>query len=164
MIERAEITGDRFRHVLGHLPTGVAIITAKGVDGPVGMAANSFGSVSLDPPLVQVCPAKSSTTWPSIRDSGAFCANIMAGNHEALCRQFAMKKGDRFAGVRWSDLPTGPGLEEAVAWVECRIEAVHDAGDHEIVVARVSALEAHSDRPPLVFFRGTYGTFSLPEA
>lgn len=163
MSKHSEITGEQFRHVLGHLPTGVTIITAHAETGPVGMAANSFGSVSLDPPLVLLCPAKSSTTWPAIRDVGSFCANIMAGNHQELCRQFAMKDIDRFAGVAWSNLPAGPGLEEAVGWVECRIEAEHDAGDHQIVVARVLALEANSERTPLVFFRGSYGTFSSPQ-
>lgn len=164
MTEHAQIPGERFRHVLGHLPTGVTIITAHGADGPVGMAANSFGSVSLDPPLVLLCPAKSSTTWPAIRSAGSFCANIMAGEHEDLCRRFAMKDVDRFAGVAWSDLQSGPGLDDAVACVECEIQAEHDAGDHEIVVARVLALEANSGRDPLVFFRGSYGTFSNPNA
>lgn len=161
MSPRAEISGEQFRHVLGHLPTGVTIISAHGAEGPVGMAVNSFGSVSLDPPLVLVCPATSSTTWPTIRKAGAFCANVMAGHHEELCRQFARTDGDRFAGVAWSSLRTGPGLDEAVAWVECRIEAEHVAGDHEIVVAEVTATEARSEISPLVFFRGSYGTFSL---
>jgi 3-hydroxy-9,10-secoandrosta-1,3,5(10)-triene-9,17-dione monooxygenase reductase component len=76
-----EIAGEAFRQVLGHLPTGVTVITAWAEHEPTGMAANSVTSVSLDPPLVLFCPAKSSTTWPHIRQSGRFCVNVMAGHH-----------------------------------------------------------------------------------
>jgi flavin reductase (DIM6/NTAB) family NADH-FMN oxidoreductase RutF len=153
---------DAFRHVLGHLPTGVTIVTAHGPDGPAGMAANSVTSVSLDPPLILVCPAKSSTTWPSIRAAGRFCVNVMAGHHEDLCRRFARRGTDRFAGISWTDRPTGPALDDAVAWIECDVRDEHDAGDHTIVVAGVVAIEAASDAEPLVFFRGRYGTFLTP--
>jgi len=84
------IAADRFRHV-GHLATGVTVITAYGLDGPSGMAANSVTSVSLDPPLVLFCPAKSSTTWPRLRTAGGFCINVMAGHHEEVTRRFASK-------------------------------------------------------------------------
>ncbi|MFL5843481.1 MAG: flavin reductase family protein [Solirubrobacteraceae bacterium] len=158
-----EITGEAFRHVLGHLPTGVTVITAYTDAGPTGMAANSVTSVSLDPPLILVCPAKSSTTWPAIRDSGRFCVNIMAGHHEEATRQFALKDADRFAGVSYTDRPCGPALDDAVAWIECAIRDEHDAGDHTIVVGAVSAIEAAADGAPLVFFRGRYGTFLAPD-
>ncbi|MCW2992089.1 MAG: monooxygenase, partial [Solirubrobacterales bacterium] len=137
-----EITGEAFRHVLGHLPTGVTVITAYAADGPTGMAANSVTSVSLDPPLVLFCPAKASTTWPAIRESGRFCINIMAGHHEEATRQFALKGADRFTGVAYSDRPCGPALDDAVAWIECTMRDEHDAGDHTIVVGSVSAIEA----------------------
>jgi len=149
-----------FRQVMGHLATGVTVVTAHGAEGPVGMAANSVTSVSLDPPLVLVCPAKSSTTWPSIRAAGDFCVNVMAGHHEEICRQFALKDADRFLGVAWHERPAGPALDDAVAWVECRIRDEHDAGDHTIVVADVLAMAHGEDAVPLVFFRGRYGTFS----
>ena len=156
------IDPDRFRQVLGHLATGVTVVTAYGPDGPVGMAANSVTSVSLDPPLVLVCPAKSSTTWPAIRAAGEFCVNVMAGHHEEICRRFALQGVDRFAGVAWSERAAGPALDDAVAWVECAIRDEHDAGDHTIVVASVLGLGAAEDAAPLVFFRGRYGTFSGP--
>jgi 3-hydroxy-9,10-secoandrosta-1,3,5(10)-triene-9,17-dione monooxygenase reductase component len=158
-----EIAPDAFRNVLGHLPTGVTVLTAHGEDGPLGMAANSVTSVSLSPPLVLVCPAKSSTTWPGIRDAGSFCINIMAGHHEELCRGFARKGADRFDGVGHHGRQTGPGLDDAVAWIECEIQDEHDAGDHTIVVARVVAIDAAQDGIPLVFFRGGYGTFSAAD-
>ncbi|MBN9622020.1 MAG: flavin reductase family protein [Actinobacteria bacterium] len=148
-----------FRRVLGHFPTGVTVITAHGEAGPVGMAANSFTSVSLDPPLVLICPAKSSTTWPHIRDAGRFCANILADHHAEVCRQFSRTDVDRFAGVSWHERPGGPALDEAVAWVECEIDSEYDAGDHEIVVARVGPIQSAEAAQPLVFFRGGFGGF-----
>jgi 3-hydroxy-9,10-secoandrosta-1,3,5(10)-triene-9,17-dione monooxygenase reductase component len=158
-----EITGEAFRHVLGHLPTGVTVITAHGADEPTGMAANSVTSVSLDPPLILFCPAKSSETWPAIRSAGRFCVNIMAGHHEEATRRFALKGVDRFSGVSYSQRDTGPALDDAVAWIECSLRDEHDAGDHTIVVADVLAIEAASGGAPLVFFRGRYGTFLAPD-
>lgn len=162
MSSNVTIEGARLREVLGHLPTGVTIITADTPNGPTGMAANSFTSVSLDPPLVLFCPAKSSSTWPAIREAGAFCVNVMAGHHEQLIRQFALKGADRFAGVAHESYDEGPVLSEAVAWLACRIEAEHDAGDHTIVVARVNRLDAVAEAEPLVFLRGRYGLFHEP--
>lgn len=149
-----------FRHVLGHLATGVTVLTAYGEDGPVGMAANSVASVSLEPPLVLFCPAKSSTTWPSLRAAGKFCVNVMSGHHAELTRRFAMKDLDRFTGLDYVDSPAGPALDEAVAWIQCSLRDEHDAGDHSIVVADVLELEAFDERDPLLFFRGRYGTFA----
>ena len=150
-----------FRRVLGHLPTGVTVITAYGADGPVGMAANSVTSVSLEPPLILFCPATSSTTWPDIRAAGAFCVNVMAGHHEEVTRRFAAKGADRFTGVSYEERPKGPALTDAVAWIECDLHDEHEAGDHSIVVARVVAIEAAAGIEPLVFFAGTYGSFRL---
>jgi flavin reductase (DIM6/NTAB) family NADH-FMN oxidoreductase RutF len=155
-----EIAPARFREVLAHLPTGVTVITAHGAAGPLGMAANSVTSVSLEPPLILFCPARSSTTWPGLRTSGEFCVNVMAGHHAAVTRRFAARGVDRFAGLSYEDRPTGPALRDAVAWIECRLEAEHAAGDHTIVVARVVAIEAAGSQiDPLVFFRGGYGSF-----
>lgn len=154
-----EITGEIFRRVLGHLPTGVTVITAYGPDGPIGMAANSVTSVSLDPPLILLCPARSSTTWPTIRDAGRFCVNIMAGHHEELTRRFSLRGIDRFAGAAYTDRDSGPSLDDAVGWIECTIRDEYPAGDHTIVVASVLAIDAVPEAVPLVFFRGRYGTF-----
>jgi flavin reductase (DIM6/NTAB) family NADH-FMN oxidoreductase RutF len=164
MSSMVDIDPRRFRDVLGHLPTGVTVIAAHGAEGPVGMAANSVTSLSLEPPLVLFCPAKSSTTWPKLRAAGAFCINVMAGHHEELTRQFAAKEADRFAGVDYEARETGPALTDAVAWVECRLRDEHDAGDHTIVVADVVAIEASAmgEVEPLVFFKGRYGSFRTP--
>lgn len=161
MSSMVDIDPRHFRDVLGHLATGVTVITSHGANGPVGMAANSVTSLSLEPPLVLFCPAKSSSTWPKLREVGAFCINVMAGHHEELTRQFAAKEADRFSGVDFTARETGPALSDAVAWVECRLRDEHDAGDHTIVVADVVAIEAAdgAEVEPLVFFKGKYGSF-----
>jgi flavin reductase (DIM6/NTAB) family NADH-FMN oxidoreductase RutF len=155
------LTPLEFRRVLGHLPTGVTILSAfRGAGAPVGMTANSVTSVSLDPPLILVCPAKSSTTWPEIRAAGHFCVNVMARHHEPLCRRFAATSAARFAGTDWRSTGTGPALTDAIAWLHCEILAEHDAGDHTIVIADVGDVETNDEGLPLVFFKGRYGTFS----
>ncbi len=161
MTRTIDVDSQRFRRVLGHLPTGVTVITAHGVDGPVGMAANSVTSVSLDPPLVLFCPAKSSTTWPRLRQAGMVCINVLAADHAELSRRFAAKGADRFAGLDYEYRTAGPALTGAVAWIECRLLEERDAGDHTIVLADVIALETPDSRvpQPLVFFRGNYGSF-----
>lgn len=155
-----EIAPELFRDVLGHLPTGVTVMAALDPDGPVGMAANSVTSVSLHPPLVLVCPAKASATWPRIREAGHFCLNVMASDQERLARRFSKRGLERFEDVPWRARPSGPGLEGALAWIECTILEEYSAGDHTIVIARVDALEAADEGEPLVFFRGRYGSFS----
>jgi flavin reductase (DIM6/NTAB) family NADH-FMN oxidoreductase RutF len=159
-----QIDAERFRQVLGHLPTGVTVVTAHHSGGPVAMSANSVTSVSLDPPLILFCPAKSSTSWPKIRQSGRFCVNVFAAHHEEVSRRFAARGVDRFAGVAWHARPSGPALDDAVAWIECTINAEHGAGDHLIVVGAVNQLDMHEgETKPLVFFRGRYGSFSAKD-
>jgi 3-hydroxy-9,10-secoandrosta-1,3,5(10)-triene-9,17-dione monooxygenase reductase component len=154
-----KLSGEELRRLWGSFPTGVTVVTAYSGSGVVGMAVNSFTSVSLDPPLALVCPARASRTWPSIRAVGSLCVNVMADKHEWVSRQFSEHDIDRFAGVRWHHRPCGPALEDAVAWLDCEIDAEHDGGDHTIVVLRMLDMEASPDAAPLVFFRGRYGTF-----
>src|SRR6202020_786367 len=91
----------RFREVLGHFATGVTIVTANEEGVPVGFSCQSFSALSLDPPMVILAPAKSSTSWPRIAEAGAFCVNILSQDQEALCRSFAISGGDKFEGVEW---------------------------------------------------------------
>ena len=151
----------RFRQVLGHFPTGVTVVTAASQDGPPsGMAVGSFTSVSLDPPLVAFLPAKTSTSWPRIRDAGSFCVNILAEDQEHICRVFAGKADDKFEGLGWHrGHNVAPILSDVLAWIACDIDAVHEAGDHYIVVGLVRELEIVHEGRPLVFFRGGYGRF-----
>ncbi|OZD68961.1 hypothetical protein CH298_26680 [Rhodococcoides fascians] len=151
-----------FRRVLGHYPSGVVAVTSADVDHkPVGMIASSFTSVSLDPPMVAFFPAKSSSTWPLVRNRGAFCINVLAADQEVACRQLAAKGPDKFAGLDWSGNARGlPALTGSVAWIDCDVVAIHDAGDHEIVVGQVRSLEVDESALPLLFFKGGYGRFA----
>ena len=154
------IDAARYRQVLGHFATGVTIVT--GMDGPrpVGLSANAFTSVSLDPPLVSVCLAETSTTWPRIRASGSFCVNILADDQEDLSRLFSTRGADRFAAVGWHGAGSGsPVLAGVLAWIDCALDAEHRAGDHVIAVGRVLDLDVTGPGQPLVFYRGGYGRF-----
>jgi 3-hydroxy-9,10-secoandrosta-1,3,5(10)-triene-9,17-dione monooxygenase reductase component len=157
------IDAAHFRTVLGHFPTGVTVVTAMGDDGPAGLAVGSFFSVSLHPPLVGFCPNKASSNWPAIKAAGVFCVNILAEDQEDLCRVFAAKGGDKFSGIGWHPSSTGsPRLNDVLAWIDCEIDAVHDAGDHEVCIGRVRELDVERHREgPLVFFRGGYGRFEF---
>ena len=146
-----------FRSVLGHFATGVTIITAMDGDDPVGMAANSFTSLSLDPPLILFCVAHSSSTWPRIEQAGTFAVNILGEGHEELSQLFAMKGADRFSATPWRIGVSGaPVLEEAIAYLDCRFEAEYPGGDHKIIVGRVLDLDMREGARPLLFFKGGY--------
>jgi 3-hydroxy-9,10-secoandrosta-1,3,5(10)-triene-9,17-dione monooxygenase reductase component len=152
----------RFRAILGRFATGVVAITAIDPESgvPTGLAANSFTSVSLDPPLVGFCVAHTSSTWPKLRSADRQCVNILSEPQTEVCLQLAAKGGDKFAGLEWTTSPSGsPVLDGALAWIECSVEAEYMAGDHVIVVARVHHLDKHHDGEPLVFYKGGYGRF-----
>ena len=147
-----------FRSVLGHFATGVTVITAMDGHEPVGMAANSFTSVSLDPPLVLFCAAKSSSTWPRIQAAKQFAVNILSEHQEDVSRVFATKGADRFDAVGWRPGAGGsPVLDDVLAYIDCRIDAEHEAGDHVIVIGRVLDLGVAADAGPLLFHKGGYG-------
>jgi len=148
----------QFRAVLGHFATGVTVITAIDDDAPVGMAANSFTSVSLAPPLVLFCAATSSTTWPRIQRAGAFTVNILGSHQEDVSQLFATRGADRFGSVGWRiGVGGSPVLDDVLAYLDCKIEAEHEAGDHVIVVGRVLDLGITDGSSPLLFHRGAYG-------
>jgi flavin reductase (DIM6/NTAB) family NADH-FMN oxidoreductase RutF len=151
-----------YRRVLGHYPTGVCVVTAVEPGGSsAGMVVGSFTSVSLDPPLVAFFPDRSSTSWPRIERAGKFCVNILASDQGDLCRRFASKAEDKFAGVAHRVSSNGsPVLDDVVAWVDCTLDTVHEAGDHFIVLGRVQELDISRPDAPLLFFRGKYGNFT----
>lgn len=153
---------EHYRATLGHFCTGVTIVTAAGADGPAGFTCQSFSALSLDPPLVLVCPGLTSTSWPRIEAAGAFCVNVLSADQEELCRGFATSGADKFAGVGWKPGPfTGaPVITGALAWIECQIHAIHEAGDHLIVVGRTLDMGTAEGRP-LLFYRGGYGRFDV---
>ena len=146
------------REVLGHFASGVTVVTAVTHDGPIGFTCQSFSSLSLDPPLVAFAPARTSRTWARLRQIGRFCVNVLAEGQEDVSRNFARSVPDKFAGVPWTPSPQGaPILQDVVAWIDGRLWAEYDGGDHTIAVARVLDLGAHPDRRPLLYHRGDYG-------
>ncbi|HKV73796.1 MAG TPA: flavin reductase family protein [Gemmatimonadales bacterium] len=147
-----------FRQLLGHFPTGVAVITARGMDGaPVGMTANSLSSVSLAPPLLSVCIDRQAETHRVLADRRPFVVNLLSAGQEGLSRRFAGEQtADRFAGVGYR-MTAGqlPVLEGVLAHIECEYFAAHELGDHTLFVGRVtggSTTEGH----PLLYYRGGY--------
>lgn len=146
------------RRVFGAFPTGVTAVAAF-VDGaPVGLAASSFTSVSLDPPLASVCIAKTSTTWPVLRRAGRLGVSVLSADQEHLGRQFSARTGDRFHGATWRASNFGEILlDGACAWLDCSIEREVPAGDHDIVLLRIHDLYADRGVEPLVFHRSAFG-------
>ncbi|GGJ32081.1 monooxygenase [Streptomyces brasiliensis] len=160
--ERAPVGQDEFRRVLGSFATGVTVVTAPaggGEDRPAGFACQSFSSLSLDPPLVAFMVGRTSTTWPRLARAGVFCVNVLAAHQGELCRGFAVRGAEKFAGVAYDAAPVSgsPRLAGTLAWVDCTVHAVHTGGDHLIVVGRVDALgTADEDADPLLFHRGRF--------
>jgi len=159
----AGVSSSRFREVLGHFASGLTVITAVDDQGPVGFTCQAFMSLSLEPPLIAIAPSKASTSWPRIAPLGWFCANVMAEDQEALCRDFAISgadQHDKFSGVGWTPGPDGsPILDGALAWVACRIAQSHEAGDHVLVVAEVIDTGVDHSGRPVIFYRGGFGRF-----
>ena len=149
-----------FRRTVARFPTGVCVLTTHNSGLDHAMTVSSFTSVSLDPPLVAFLPSISSQSYARLRESDAFCVSVLSAEQEQLCRRFASREPDKFAGVAWSSAPTGsPRLDDAVAWIDCRVRDTHRAGDHDIVVGDVVALGTGPARGPLLFFQGGYGGF-----
>jgi flavin reductase (DIM6/NTAB) family NADH-FMN oxidoreductase RutF len=146
------------RHAFGAFATGVTIVTAMGRDGPVGITANSFASVSLDPPLVLWSPAKASSRFPVFSTAERFAIHVLRRDQKAAGDGFAHARA-AFAGLDWRRGPGGvPLIEGCLARFLCETAARHDAGDHMIIVGRVVAA-ATGPGEPLVFSRGRYGGF-----
>ena len=149
------------RRVFGAFPTGVVALAARVDDHLVGMAANSFTSVSLDPPLVSACVAHTSATWPLLRRARRIGINVLGAEQEAVSRQFAAKGIDRFAGLSRRETDDGCiVLDGAAAWFDCSIADEVRAGDHDIVVFRVHDLDADHEIGPLVFHASGYRRLS----
>lgn len=148
-----------FRDALGRFGTGVTVITTLGPDGPVGMTANSFSAVSLDPPLVLWCPAKSSSRYPAFAAARHFAIHVLGDDQVELCRRFT-RTGTDFAGLALGtgagDVPILPGV---LARFECELHATHEGGDHTIVVGRVITA-AFRDGGPMLFHEGGFGRFT----
>ena len=144
--------GRALRTAFAAYPTGVVAVCTL-VDGaPVGLAARSFASVSLDPPLVSVCAANESATWPLLRRGMRLGLSVFARDQAAVCRQLSRKNVDRFAGARWITTDAGAiFLAGAALWLETDIRQEIPAGDHSIVLLSVEAAHLFEEADPLAF-------------
>lgn len=147
-----------FRETLACYPTGVCVVTSADAGGRrFGLVVGSFTSISLDPPLVGFFPDKRSRSWTEIEAAGRFCVNVLGSGQLELCRRFAARGGDKFAELAHALSPSGlPLIEDALAWIDCRIERVVDIGDHWLAVGAVESLGKGPAGTPLTFFRGGY--------
>ncbi|MFB7032214.1 MULTISPECIES: flavin reductase family protein [unclassified Streptomyces] len=145
-------TADQLRQAFGCFPSGVTALCGEQDGRPMGLAASSFTSVSMEPPLVSVCIQHTSTTWPKLREQPRLGLSVLAEGQDEICARLASRTGDRFAGINW--FATGYGsvfVDDATLWLECTIEDEVPCGDHDIVVLRIHGLSADPDTSPLVF-------------
>jgi len=146
-----------FRRTLGHFCSGVTVVTSLDDGFPVGFACQSFAALSLDPPLVLFCPRTTSTSWRRIERTGHFCVNVLTEHQRDVSRVFGTSAADKFAGLAWSPSPAGaPILDGVLTWADADIEDVHPAGDHQVVIGRVTGLGECGPSRPLLFYRGRY--------
>ena len=151
----------QLRDAYAVFPSGVVGLCAV-VDGvPVGMAASSFVSVSIDPPLVAVCVQWTSETWPRLEGRPRIGVSVLGESHDLAARRLAAATGDRFEGLGLRTTDDGAVLiEGASAWLECSVDSVIPAGDHRIVLLRIEALEVRPAVEPLVFQSSTFRRLS----
>jgi flavin reductase (DIM6/NTAB) family NADH-FMN oxidoreductase RutF len=157
MIDESE-----FRRIMGHFPSGVAVVTSRRDDGaPCGLTVSSLASLSLEPRLVLVCVENDADSRACIERAGAYAVNVLEeGKGEALARRFAAgARDDKFTGVAYHPEQTGsPVLDDALAWMDCRVAEVLPGGDHTVFIGEVLRGDAR-EGTPLVYYRGGYGRF-----
>lgn len=160
---KPSFSSQEFRAALGQFATGVTIVTTRDKQGhAVGLTANSFNSVSLDPPLVLWSLSKRSSSLPAFKTGTHFCINVLALEQRMLAERFASKALDRFEGVAWRDGSGGaPIIEGAAAAFECFHHSHHDAGDHIIFIGQVERCDRRLGSAPLVFHGGRFLNESL---
>jgi len=146
-----------FRKACARYATGIAVATLQGPDGaPEGLTVNSFTSVSLDPPLILVCIAKTATSYPSFQVAKGFVINVLREDQIDLSQHFASSKSDRFEGIAWRSGAHGaPLLDGVLAALECAVHSSFDAGDHTVFVGQVERAESH-EGVPLLYFASAY--------
>ena len=153
-----------YRRVLGCFPTGVTVVATFDAEGaPWGLTANSFCSVSLDPPLILICLDRRGRAWPVFAEAERFSINILAAEQKSLAQHFASPAPNRFEDVTWMNGEAGtPLLPETAAWLECSTDRQIDAGDHVILLGAVASY-GQGVPMPLGFCRGTFFTQDIPD-
>ncbi|WP_416954403.1 flavin reductase family protein [Nocardioides sp. T5] len=156
--EHGQFDARKFRDVVGNFASGIVIVTSVHDGEPAGLTCQSFYSVSLEPPLVSFSVSTSSRTYPTIRESGQFCVNLLAASQFDISTQFAMSGTDKWAGITWRPTESGnPIISGAIGWIDCSIDSEYVAGDHVIVIGRVRGISLENfDEDPLLYFRGQY--------
>ena len=157
----APISPEHYRKVMGRLPTGVVAITGVDDDGNnLGFVVGTFGSLSLDPPIVTFSVGHTSSSWPRIRRRQVFTANVLSRTQVDECRALAGKGAGKFDSVNYTAGPLGaPRLRDSIAWIDCSVQAEVLVGDHFMVIGTVGAMEA-ADGEPLLFQAGQFGTYT----
>jgi flavin reductase (DIM6/NTAB) family NADH-FMN oxidoreductase RutF len=150
---------ERYREVVGHFATGVAIVTCDGPAGPAGLTTNAVTSLSLRPLLLLVCFDNGSRTLAAVRASGRFAVNVLAAGQDDLARVFASKRvaREKFEAVTHTVAHGVPVLDGALAWLACDLRELLPGGDHTIGIGAVTHVDA-GDGEPLIWFRGGYTT------
>lgn len=162
MSVRQALDSRELRDAFGAFPTGVTAVAAVVNGVPVGLAANSFTSVSLDPAIVSVCVAHRSTTWPTLRTADRLGVSVLGAHQERACRQLSAREGDRFAALDWRETEDGAVLLSGTsAWLDTSIEQEITAGDHDIVLLRVHAFGIDSHVAPLIFHASRFRTLQI---
>jgi flavin reductase (DIM6/NTAB) family NADH-FMN oxidoreductase RutF len=148
---------EEFRRACARYATGLTVATVLGPDGkPEGLTVNSFTSVSLEPPLVLVCIAKTATAYASFQAANAFVVNVLREEQIDLSQHFASSKDERFEGLAWREGVHGaPVLDGVLAVLECAMHGSFDAGDHTVFVGLVERAESH-EGAPLLYFASAY--------
>jgi len=155
MAETMEEKQASLRRAMSMFPTGIIAVCAE-VDGEVvGIPVNSFTSVSLEPPLVSVSVARTSTTWPKLVKSPSLGLSVMGASHGDFCRRLASRGApNKFENVSWhKNADSAVFIEDAVLWLECKISAEYDGGDHDIVLLKVLDEQAFPEVEPLIFYQ-----------
>ena len=150
------VTEDEFRNVLGRFPSGVTVVTTSANGKDYGITVSAFSSVSLVPPLVLICIERTASAHEPLTTAAGFVVNILSADQEQIARRFSIVDIDRFEGVGYSRAQSGiPILDDVVAVIECARTTLYDGGDHTIIVGRVEATRAYSNKP-LLYYRGGY--------
>jgi flavin reductase (DIM6/NTAB) family NADH-FMN oxidoreductase RutF len=153
----AHLNPTSLREAFGHFPSGVIAVAAQVGPDLIGLAASTFVPVSLDPPLVSFCVQNTSATWPKLRDLPALGISVLGESHDEAARTLAAKSGDRFAGLQTVSADSGAVFVEGTnVWLESCIEQLVSAGDHTIVILRITDLNVRADTPPIVFHRSVF--------
>ncbi|RST61159.1 flavin reductase [Siminovitchia terrae] len=144
-----------FRNTLGHFATGVTVITTTNGMENIGLTANAFSSVSLEPPLILVCIDKKASSIEALKKDRPFVVNILQQEQEAECWGFAKRGQDKFAGVSYTISEDGvPMLQGNLATIECHVDEIFEGGDHYIITGKVKKANYDKEKNPLLFFRG----------